>query len=103
MGPAPSYFDALARELREEGKLEIGKGRTGTGLNDAVVYKALTDPDLSVFSKEEKSMLDRIIEIYGGKSGIQLETLTHKEAPYLAVNEGEEMLLELVHYRGTQF
>jgi len=103
MGPAPSYFDAIAQELKEENKLEIGKGRIGAGFNDAVVYKAKTEPDLSVFSKEEKLMMNRIIKLYGGKSGTQLETLTHKEAPYLAVDEGEEMPLELAHYRGTQF
>lgn len=103
MGPAPSYFDAIAFELQKEGKLEIGKGRTGAGFNDAVIYKALEDPNLKVFTKEEKEMLDRIVRLYGNKSGSQLETLTHKEAPYLAVDEGEEMPLELAHYRGTEF
>lgn len=103
MGTAPSYFDAIAFELQKEGKLEIGKGRTGAGLNDAFIYKALEEPDLKVFTKEEKEMLDRIVRLYGNKSGSQLETLTHKEAPYLAVDEGEEMPLELAHYRGTEF
>jgi uncharacterized phage-associated protein len=103
MGPAPSYFDVLALELQKEGKLEIGKGKTGAGLNDAVVYRALEEPNSKAFSKGEKEMLDRIIKLYGNKSGSQLETLTHKEAPYLAVEEGEEMPLELAHYRGTKF
>ena len=103
MGPAPSYFDVIANELQTEGKLEIGKGKTGMGFNDAVVYKALEDPEPNAFTKEEKEMLDRIIKLYGSKSGSQLETLTHKEAPYLAVDEGEEMPLELAHYRGTNF
>lgn len=103
MGPAPSYFDAIAVELHEEGKLKIGKGRTGAGFNDAVVYKALEEPNLANFTNEEKKMLDRVIKLYGNKSGAQLETLAHKEAPYLAVDEGEEMPLELAHYRGTAF
>ena len=103
MGPAPSYFDVIATELEKEGKLEIGKGRTGAGYNDAVIYKALEEPDAKAFTKTEKEMLDRVIKLYGDKSGSQLETLTHKEAPYLAVDEGEEMPLELAHYRGTQF
>ncbi len=103
MGPAPSYFDVIAQELKEEGKLEIGKGKTGAGYNDAVVYRAKREPDVSIFVKEEIKMMDRIIKLYGGKSGSQLETLTHKEAPYLAVDEGEEMPLELAHYRGTKF
>ena len=103
MGPAPSYFDAIALELKNKGLLQISTGRTGNGYKDAVVYKSLIDPDEKVFSKEEKKMMDRVIKLYGDKTGKQLEILTHKEAPYLAVGENEEMPLELAHYRGTIF
>lgn len=103
MGPAPSYFDAIAQDLKKSGKLEISVGKTGSGYNDAVVYKTLHDPDESLLTKEEKKMIDRVIKLYGDKTGRQLEELTHKEAPYLAVDEGEEMPFELAHYRGTVF
>lgn len=103
MGPAPRYFDVLALELQKEGKLKISKGKTGNGYTDAFVYSALEKPKANAFTAKEKKMLDRIIKLYGEKTGRQLENLTHKEAPYLAVNEGEEMPLELAHYRGTQF
>jgi len=46
-------------------------------------------------------MLKRIVEKYGDKTGSELEVLTHKEAPYLAVEEAEEIPFELAHYRGT--
>jgi uncharacterized phage-associated protein len=103
MGPAPSYFDVMAEELKNNGLLSVGRGKSGPGYNDAYVYKALKDPDLSVFSQEELKMLKRIVTKYGDLTGTQLETITHKEAPYLAVDEGEEMPLELAHYRGTKF
>lgn len=103
MGPAPSYFDAISIDLKKKGLLQISIGKTGSGYKDAVVYKSLSDPDEKVFSKEEKMMMDRIIKLYGNKTGKQLEILTHNEAPYLAVGENEEMPLELAHYRGTLF
>jgi len=103
MGPAPSYFDVIAEELKKEGFLRVSIGKSGPGYNDAYIYKAIKDPDLSVFSKEELKMLKRIVDKYGDMTGTQLETLTHKEAPYLAVGEGEEMPLELAYYRGTKF
>ncbi len=103
MGPAPSYFDPMAQELVDSGVLSISRGKSGPGYNDAYVYKALKDPDLSVFDREEIKMLERIVNKYGNKTGAELEVLTHKEAPYLAVEEGEEMPLELAHYRGTDF
>jgi len=103
MGPAPSYFDVLANELKKEGLLSITKRKTGLGYKDTVVYKALGQPDMSIFDGEETEMLKRVVKTYGDKTGTELEDLTHKEAPYLAVGEGEEMPLELAHYRGTEF
>lgn len=103
MGPAPSYFDVMVQDLLDGGLLSVSRGRSGSGYNDAYVYKALKDPDLGVFNKEELKMLERIIKKYGDKTGTELEVLTHKEAPYLAVEEGEEIPLELAHYRGTNF
>lgn len=103
MGPAPSYFDVIANDLRKQRLLDIAKRETGLGYNDTIIYKALKKPDLSVFNKDEISMLKRIVKKYGDKTGTELELLTHKEAPYLAVEEGEEIPLELAHYRGTVF
>lgn len=103
MGPAPTYFDAMVDELVKNGLLKVGRGKSGPGYNDAYIYIALKDPDESVFDEEELEMLKRIVRKYGDKTGTQLETLTHKEAPYLAVDKGQEMPLELAHYRGTKF
>jgi uncharacterized phage-associated protein len=103
MGPAPAYFDVMAQELVNEGRLSLGKGKSVGGYNDAYVYKALQEPDISVFDEKELRVLKRVIALYGDKTGTQLEILTHKEAPYLAVKEGEEMPLELAHYRDTNF
>lgn len=103
MGPAPAYFDAIASELKKEGLLSIKPKSTGLGYKDTIVYKALKEPDMNVFDKEEIKMLERIVKKYGNKTGKELENLTHKEAPYLAVEEGEEIPFELAHYRGTNF
>jgi len=103
MGPAPAYFNVLADELKKEGLLNIKKRKTGSGYRDTIVYKALSDPDMRVFNEEEIKMLKRIVKKYGKKTGTELEAITHKEAPYLAVEEGEEIPLELAHYRGTVF
>lgn len=101
LGPAPSYLDAIIAEMKKEGWVGISKQKNTPGYDDSYVYKALKDPDPSVFNKEELEILDRVVEVYGDKSGGQLEKLTHNEAPYLAVEEGEEIPLELAHYRGT--
>lgn len=103
MGPAPSYLDAIAEDLMKEDFLSIAKRKTGPGYRDTIVYKARKEPDLSVFDPKELEMLKRVVKKYGDKTGTELEAITHKEAPYLAVEEGEEIPLELAHYRGTSF
>lgn len=103
MGPAPSYLDAFITELSKAKALKLSRQRTGLGYEDTYVYIALKEPDLSVFNKEELEMLKRVVRVYGNKNGTELEKLTHNEAPYLAVKEGEEIPLELAHYRGTDF
>ena len=100
MGPAPTYFDAMVNDLSGEKKIIVSERPTGTGYNDTVVYTTNASPDMSVFSEEEKKMLKAVVRKYGGKSGTQLEKLSHSEAPYKAVEEGEEIPLELAHYRG---
>ena len=101
MGPAPSYLDAIAYEMQNKGQLKISKQPTSPGYDDSYAYEALTEPDTKIFNKNELSMMDRVIKLYGGKTGTELEKLTHSEAPYLAVKDGEEIPLELAHYRGT--
>lgn len=103
MGPAPSYFDAIALDLNKEGLLSITQKRTCLGYNDTIVYKATKGPNMDVFNSNETAMLRRIVSKYGDKTGKELEILTHKEAPYLAVQDGEEIPFELSYYRGTDF
>lgn len=103
LGPAPSYLDAIVSDMEKEGSLKIGFLKTGKGLRDTYTYKALGKPNIAVFSKDEREMLNRIVRLYGNKTGRQLEQLTHKEPPYLAVEEGEEIPYELAYYRGTNF
>jgi len=103
MGPFPIYLDAIVDEMKKEDSLGVGSYKTGRGYNPTFIYKAKREPDVSVFSREEKKMLNRIAEVYGDKTGTELEALTHKEAPFLAVEDNEVIPYELSFYRGTNF
>lgn len=103
MGPAPRNLNSVARRLIQEGLLEVSKKPTGKDLKDTFIYEAKQKPNLDVFDKDELYILNRVIKMYGNKTGKQLQDLTHNEAPYLAVTAGEDMPLELAYYRGTTF
>lgn len=101
MGPAPIYFAGIVEELVNEGKIQIQRVRKSlTHQYDTVIYKPLTKTDYN-FTKEEKKMLDRIIKLYGNQTGVNLEKLSHAEAPYNAVDTYQIIPYEYSIYRDT--
>ena len=50
-------------------------------------------------SAKEKQVLRKVYSDYGGLNGSILEKITHSEAPYNAVTQGEYIPYELSFYR----
>ena len=103
MGPYPVSLEKITKKMATQKKLTIKFVDEWNGYNPTEVYKSLVEPDTSVFSKEEKQMLDRVIKKYGHLNGKELENLTHAEAPYIGTEEKGEIPYELAFYRGTDF
>lgn len=103
MGPVPVSLEAITKEMVKEKTLDIKSVEERDGYIATEVYACLQDPKISVFSAEEKEMLDRVIMKYGHLNGKQLEDLTHAEAPYSGTKPNEEIFYELAFYRGTDF
>lgn len=104
MGPFPVSLDEIATEMKKKGELDIERVKQyGEEYNPTEIYKALKGPDISVFSDDEKKMLDRVIKKYGNLNGKELENLTHMEAPYIGTEDKKEIPYELSFYRGTEF
>src|SRR5579864_7670516 len=83
MGPFPTFLDEIANEMKKKRTLEVKNIKEHEGYNATEIYKCLEEPDMTIFSKEEKIILDRVITKYGHLNGKQLENLTHAEAPYI--------------------
>ena len=103
MGPFPVSMENITKEMIKEKTLKIESKEEREGYNPTEVYTCLKDPKISVFSQEEKEMLDRVILKYGHLNGKQLEDLTHAEAPYIGTEPKKEIPYELAFYRGTDF
>ncbi len=103
MGPYPISLERITRKMATQKKLTIESVDEWNGFNPTEVYKSLIEPDMSVFSMEEKDMLDRVLKKYGYLNGKELEKLTHAEAPYIGTEEKGEIFYELAFYRGTDF
>lgn len=103
MGPYPVSMEKVTAEMAKEKMLKIQPVQEHDGYNATEVYTCLKDPSVKVFSKDEKAILDRVVERYGHLNGKQLEDLTHAEAPYSGTKPNEEIFYELAFYRGTDF
>jgi uncharacterized phage-associated protein len=103
MGPVPKYFDAVVDSMKSE--VEVSKEkRYPMQENDTVIYSlkhSLKDSEFDVLNESEKKMIDRVIRLYGSKTGTELELLSHKEAPFNAVEFNEIIPYEYSFYRDT--
>ena len=103
MGPVPSALQGITSEMTKKKMLGVDRVEEREGYNATEIFKSLIEPDLSVFSDEEKKMLDRVILKYGHLNGRQLEELSHAEAPYIGTELRKDIPYELAFYRGTDF
>lgn len=100
MGPVPDELDVAIKEL--EGEF-INITEKDVGLpNDMMVFSLGSNKKSLTFSSltdDEKKVLEKVYRDYGGMSGGILETITHAEAPFNAVAQGEYIPYELSFYR----
>lgn len=103
-GPLPAMLNKVTSEMVKKGLLEVDSVQEwGKQYAPTEVYKCSTEPDSSVFNKNELKMLERIVRKYGALNGEQLAELSHAEAPYTATEPYKEIPYEFTYYRGTDF
>ena len=103
MGPVPSDKGSVLESMIEYGLLEDTEVYISDDINNAIKYTAKKDPEMSLFSKDEIFIMERVAEKYGQLTGKQLEILTHAEAPYIATEQNEVIDYGLAFYRETVF
>lgn len=103
MGPFPIKLEMITSTMKKNKKISIKNIEERNGYIPTEIYSGLVKSDMSVFNKEEKTILDRVIVKYGHLNGKQLEDLSHKEAPYAGTELNGEIYYELSYYRGTDF
>src|SRR6218665_2208372 len=103
MGPVPEAAGMVLKEMNALNDVELGEHIYGGNYSPAMTIKGLREPNLGLFSADEKFVIDRVIHKYGRLTGAELETLSHAEAPWVVTDEGELIPFGLALYRGTEF
>jgi uncharacterized phage-associated protein len=66
-------------------------------------YLPRVKPNLTLLKASEKDIIDRVIEQMSDWSASAISSYSHKDIPWLASKEGEEIDYELVFYREVPY
>lgn len=96
-GPAPQDFDDVVSALEHENSISETE-RDYSGLPQ-IKYTSNTEPDTSKLSKEELAFVDESIAKYSRFNATKISDHSHRDTPYMAAEDFEELDYEMVFYR----
>ncbi|MEI6899257.1 MAG: type II toxin-antitoxin system antitoxin SocA domain-containing protein [Bacteroidota bacterium] len=100
-GPVPKKADNLVRKMTDQGVLQ--RIKTEYHGYPQTRYLPLVRADLSLMKASEKEVIDRVIEQMSDWSAAAISNYSHKDIPWLASREGDDISYELVFYRDAPF
>lgn len=100
-GPVPQKLDTIINQMVENGQIQ----RIKTAYFDKMQtrYLPLTKADLTELKASEKVVIDNVIAQLSDWSATAISNYSHKDMPWLASKEGEEINYELAFYRDAPF
>lgn len=100
-GPVPQKLDTIIKQMIERGQLQ--RVKTEFHGYPQTRYLPLEKANLTELKASEKETIDRVIEQMSDWSASAISEYSHKDMPWLASKEGEEINYELVFYRDVPF
>lgn len=100
-GPVPQKLEIIIKQMIENGQLQRVKTEY-FGLPQTR-YLPLVKANLTELKASEKEVIDRVIEQMSDWSAAAISNYSHKDIPWLASKEGDEIDYELAFYRETPF
>lgn len=100
-GPVPQKLDSIITQMIEKGQLQ--RVKTDYHGYPQTRYLPLEKSDLTALKASEKEVIDRVIEQMSDWSASAISNYSHKDMPWLASKEGEDINYELAFYRDAPF
>jgi len=100
-GPVPQKLDTIVAQMMEKGMIK----RIKTEYYDKMQtrYIPLAKADLTELKASEKEVIDKVIEQLSDLSASAISNYSHKDMPWMASKEGEEINYELAFYREAPY
>jgi transcriptional regulator with XRE-family HTH domain len=100
-GPVPQKMDTIINQMIDKGQLQ--RVKTEYHGFPQTRYLPLEKANLTELKASEKEIIDRVIEHLSDWSAAAISSYSHKDLPWLASKEGEEIDYELAFYRDAPF
>ncbi len=100
-GPVPQKLNTIIKKMMDDGQLQ--RVKTDYHGYPQTRYLPLEKADLTELRASEKEVIDRVIEQMSDWSASAISNYSHKDMPWVASKEGEEINYELVFYRDAPF
>jgi len=100
-GPVPQELNSIINQMIEGGMLK--RIKTNYHNYPQTRYLPLEKANLEELKASETEVLDRVIDQMSDWSAASISNYSHKDIPWLASKEGEEINYELAFYRETPF
>ena len=100
-GPVPQNLNTIMKQMIEQGVLS--RMKTEYHGYPQTRYIPLIKADLTQLQASETEIIDKVIEQMGDWSASSISNYSHKDIPWLATKDGEEINYELAFYREAPF
>ena len=100
-GPVPQKMDTIVNQMMEQNLVQ--RIKTDYHGYPQTRYIPLVKPDLTLLKASEKEVIDKVIGQFSDWSASAISNYSHKDMPWLASKEGEDIDYELAFYREAPF
>ena len=100
-GPVPQKLDSILQQMITNNQLK--RVKTEYHGYPQTRYLPLEKSNLTELRASEKEVIDRVIEQFSDWSATAISNFSHKDMPWLASKEGEDIDYELAFYREAPF
>lgn len=100
-GPVPQKIDTMIGQMMD--KDQVQRIKTDYHGYPQTRYIPLEKADLTLLKASEKEVIDKVIQQFSDWSASSISAYSHKDMPWLASQEGEDIDYELAFYREAPF
>jgi transcriptional regulator with XRE-family HTH domain len=100
-GPTPREFAKVVEQMIKNGEIE--KVKSTYFKHQQTKYLPRKKPDLGILNGRELEMIESVLDRYSDKTATDLSEMTHRDMPWMATKDKENIEYELAFYRSDEF